>query len=84
MGVLPLTFETGTTLLSLGLTGTEIYSISGLDALAPGGRVMVRARHEAGHQTEFPAIVRLNSPVELEYLHHGGILPRVLRMFLAG
>jgi aconitate hydratase len=84
MGVLPLTFEAGTTLQGLGLNGTETYSISGLDQLVPGGRVTVRATNEAGNLTEFPAIVRLNSPVELEYLHHGGILPRVLRMFIAG
>jgi Aconitase A len=44
----------------------------------------VRARNESGQETVFQAVVRLNSPVELEYLKHGGILPRVLRKFLAG
>jgi aconitate hydratase len=67
---------------TLGLTGTEVYSISGVSTLIPGGRVLVTAQNEAGNQTRFPAIVRLNSPVEVEYLRYGGILPRVLRLFL--
>ena len=84
MGVLPLTFEPGQNRESLGLTGTETLAITGLaQGVVPGGRVTVQAVSDRGTIT-FQAVVRLNSPVEVEYLQHGGILPRVLRMFLAG
>ncbi len=83
MGVLPLAYETGTDRKSLGLTGRETFAITGIaSGLTPGGRVQVRATTEDGHVTTFPAVVRLNSPVELEYYRHGGILQRVLRQFL--
>ncbi len=85
MGVLPLGFVAGESREVLGLNGHEVYDISGIAAgLVPGGRVTVRARGEDGKTTAFEAVVRLNSPVEVEYLKHGGILPRVLRMFLRG
>ena len=68
---------------SLGLTGSEVYNLTGIAAgLVPGGRVTVKAVGDGGKETSFEAVVRLNSPVELEYLKHGGILPRVLRKFL--
>jgi aconitate hydratase len=83
MGVLPLSYLPGESREALGLTGSEVYDLSGIaSGLTPGGRVTMRAVGEDGKQTKFQAIVRLNSPVELEYLQHGGILPRVLRMFL--
>jgi aconitate hydratase len=83
MGVLPLAYEPGTTRQSLGLTGTETIGITGIaGGLAPGGRVTVTARDESGKETVFPAVVRLNSAVELDYYRHGGILQRVLRQFL--
>jgi aconitate hydratase len=83
MGVLPLAYEPGTDRKTLGLTGRETFSISGIaKGLAPGGRVTVTARDEAGQETAFPAVVRLNSAVELDYYRHGGILQRVLRQFL--
>ncbi len=82
MGVLPLAYEPGTTRASLGLTGRSRSRISGIaQGLAPGGRVTVTATSEDGKKTSFPAVVRLNSPVELDYYRHGGILQRVLRMF---
>ena len=85
MGVLPLQYETGTTRQTLGLTGRERYSISGIaKGLVPGRRVTVTATTEDGKQTVFPAIVRLNSEVELDYYRNGGILQRVLRMFVKG
>ncbi|HXE58359.1 MAG TPA: aconitate hydratase AcnA [Gemmatimonadales bacterium] len=85
MGILPLAYQPGTTRESLGLTGREVYDITGIaDGLEPGGTVTVRARGEDGREIVFPAVVRLNSQVELEYYRHGGILPRVLRMFLHG
>jgi aconitate hydratase len=83
MGVLPLAYEPGTDRKSLGLTGRETISISGIaKGLAPGGRVTVTARDESGKETVFPAVVRLNSAVELDYYRHGGILQRVLRQFM--
>ncbi|MGH7591951.1 MAG: aconitate hydratase, partial [Gemmatimonadales bacterium] len=81
MGVLPLTYEPGTTRATLGLTGRESYTISGIDKLVPAGTVTVTAKADDGKTTTFPAVVRLNSRVEQEYLEHGGILQRVLRMF---
>jgi aconitate hydratase len=85
MGVLPLAYPEGVTRATLGLTGRETISISGIArGLTPGGMVKVKALAEDGKETRFDAVVRLNSPVELEYLLHGGILPRVLRMFLKG
>ncbi|MBK9691927.1 MAG: aconitate hydratase AcnA [Gemmatimonadetes bacterium] len=82
MGVLPLQYEAGTTRQSLGLTGRETFSVTGIaQGLAPGGRVKVTAIAADGTVTTFPAIVRLNSQVELDYYRHGGILQRVLRMF---
>jgi aconitate hydratase len=80
MGVLPLTYVAGETRETLGLTGRETYTITGIaGGLTPGGRVRVRAEDEDGSVREFEAVARLNSPVELEYLRHGGILARVLR-----
>jgi len=82
MGVLPLGYEPGVTRQSLGLTGRETFSITGIaSGLTAGGRVSVTARDESGKETKFPAVVRLNSPVEVDYLRHGGILQRVLRQF---
>jgi aconitate hydratase len=82
MGVLPLQYVAGSTRQSLGLSGREFISISGIaNGLTPGGQVTVTATSEDGKVTTFPAIVRLNSNVELEYYRHGGILQRVLRMF---
>jgi aconitate hydratase len=85
MGVLPLAYQSGASREALGLTGREVFSITGIsEGLVPGGRVMVCARDETGKETVFEAVVRLNSQVEVEYLEHGGILPRVLRMFAKG
>jgi aconitate hydratase len=85
MGVLPLAYEPGSDRKSLGLTGLETFSITGIaSGLAPGGRVVVTATAEDGRVTRFPAVVRLNSRVELDYYRHGGILQRVLRQFLRG
>jgi aconitate hydratase A / 2-methylisocitrate dehydratase len=76
MGVLPLQFADGESPESLGLTGRETYSISGI-ANAEAHEVTVRA-----DEKEFRARVRLDTPREREYLRHGGILPYVLRRLL--
>ncbi|MEK6687601.1 MAG: aconitate hydratase AcnA [Gemmatimonadota bacterium] len=85
MGVLPLSYQPGVTQGSLGLTGRETFSITGIaGGVTPGGTVEVRATAEDGSVKSFQAVVRLNSPVEVEYYEHGGILSRVLRLFLDG
>jgi aconitate hydratase len=83
MGVLPLAFPAGETAASLGLTGQETFAITGIaSGLTPGGTVTVTAtKPESGKTISFAATVRLNSEIELEYLAHGGILQRVLRVF---
>jgi aconitate hydratase len=83
MGVLPLAYESGSDRTTLGLTGKETFDVGGIAAgLAPGGRVQVTATDATGKKTVFPAVVRLNSAVELDYYRHGGILQRVLRQFV--
>jgi aconitate hydratase len=85
MGVLPLAYLPGQTRDSLGLTGRETIAIHGIaDRLAPGAKLRVTATAEDGRVTEFEVIARLNSPVEVEYYRHGGILQRVLRQMAFG
>jgi aconitate hydratase len=84
MGVLPLNFQPGDTRESLGLDGSETFSITGLASLEPGGTVQVTATADDGTTSRFQAVVRLNSEVEIEYYRHGGILQRVLRQFSEG
>ncbi len=88
MGVLPLQFPDGESCSSLGLTGEETISVSGLaDAMAGGGsppkQVRVRAGREGGKPVEFDATVRIDTPREADYFRHGGILQYVLRNLLA-
>jgi aconitate hydratase len=89
MGVLPLQFADGESAQSLGLDGEETYAVSGLsDAIASGfarGReVTVRARARDGAEKAFAATVRIDTPQEILYYRHGGILPYVLRQLLVG
>jgi aconitate hydratase len=88
MGVLPLQFKPGQNAESIGLTGRETFDILGLaDAVASGfadGRTLtVRATSEDGATLEFQAIARIDTPQELQYYIHGGILQYVLRQLLA-
>jgi aconitate hydratase len=83
MGVLPLVFQPGQTALSLGLTGRETYDILGInDDIQPGAILTVRAAADAGAVTEFTALARLDTPVEVDYYKNGGILQTVLRNLL--
>ncbi|MCS7311993.1 MAG: aconitate hydratase AcnA [Acidobacteria bacterium] len=83
MGVLPLEFEPGQSRETLGLTGHEIYHIEGIaEGLQPRSRLRVRAVRPDGTAQTFTAIVRLDTPVEVTYYRHGGILPYVLREIL--
>ncbi len=84
MGVLPLQFEPGASAASLGLTGLEAYTLTGIaDGLKPRGTVAVRAAGADGRSVEFTAIVRIDTPEELVAFRHGGILPYVLRQLAA-
>lgn len=83
MGVLPLQYEKGITAESLGLSGNEVFTISGIaEDLKPLKTLNVLAKKEDGSEINFQAIARLDSKIEIEYYRHGGILQYVLRRFL--
>ena len=83
MGVLPLTFLTGESSDSLGLDGTESFNIPAHADLEPLATIQVTATKPSGEVTEFQAKVRLDTPVEVDYYRHGGILQAVLRKLAA-
>jgi len=83
MGVLPLEFLGGESAASLGLTGREVFSISGLDQ-GRAREVAVQARRDDGSSLGFRARVRIDTPKERDYFAHGGILHYVLRQLAAG
>ncbi len=86
MGVLPLQFPAGSTANSLGLTGTETFSISGVTKLNDGQTpktVQVTAVSDSGDKIVFEADVRIDTPGEADYFRHGGILQYVLRSLIA-
>jgi aconitate hydratase len=82
MGVMPLEFKAGETRESLGLTGHELFDIEGIASLAPGKSITVRAKSEDGKTKQFAVIARVDTPEEVSYYHHGGILQYVLRQML--
>ena len=87
MGVVPLQFPAGQSAESLGLDGTEIFSITGLTALNEGTTprtVTVRAEKADGSVISFDAVVRIDTPGEADYFRHGGILQYVLRSLARG
>jgi aconitate hydratase len=79
MGVLPLQLQAGDSAASLGLTGKETFSIAIDDHLTPGALVEVTALSESGEKKTFEAICRLDTPIDVDYYRHGGILAYVLR-----
>jgi len=83
MGVLPLTFVDGQTHASLGLDGSERFSIPITDDVQPLQRLTVTASHAQRGATTFEVDVRLDTPVEVEYYRNGGILHTVLRQMAA-
>jgi len=88
MGILPLQFETGQNVESLGLTGEETYDLTGLTALlmsgfASGKTLTVKATAANGTVKQFTTNVRIDTPQEIEYFQHGGILQYVLRQLAA-
>jgi aconitate hydratase len=87
MGVLPLEFAWGEGAAKLGLTGEEVYDILGLaegvaNGFAPGRQLTVKARRADGSARTFAATVRIDTPQEVQYYRHGGILQYVLRQLL--
>src|ERR1700692_2573540 len=81
MGVLPLEFKASQTRESLGLTGYEVFDIEGISSLSPKKLISVKASL-AGKETTFSAIARADTPEEVAYYRHGGILQYVLRQML--
>ena len=79
MGILPLVFPEGVSAKTLGLTGRESINIAIDESIEPNQLVKVTATTEDGKVTEFEAIARFDSDVEIDYYRHGGILPMVLR-----
>jgi aconitate hydratase len=83
MGVLPLQFKEGESRQSLGLTGLETFGVAGISAgLRPGQTLNVHGRRGDGSEFSFDVICRIDTPIEIEYYQHGGILPYVLRLLL--
>ncbi len=88
MGILPLQYLPGDNTAKLGLTGEEVYAVEGLPAaltkdFAGKREVTVKARTAGGQEKTFRARVRIDTPQEVLYYQHGGILPYVLRQLLA-
>jgi aconitate hydratase len=83
MGVLPLQYREGENAQNLGLTGREVFDISGIDGGA-AKLVTVTASPAAGTAMRFQARVRIDTPKERDYFRHGGILHYVLRQLAAG
>jgi len=82
MGVMPLEFKAGETRESLALSGHEIFDIEGIASLAPGKSISVRVKSEDGKVKKFSVVARVDTPEEVSYYHHGGILQYVLRQML--
>ncbi|TPW21668.1 MAG: aconitate hydratase 1 [Elusimicrobia bacterium] len=79
MGVLPLQFKDGESAKTLGLTGKETFDVTGVaGGVTPRMEVSVTATGEGGKKTAFKAVVRIDTPAEVEYYRYGGILPYVL------
>ncbi len=84
MGVLPLQFLDGVTAQSLGLDGSQTFSIGGLsDAIHPGQRLTLEIQSKDGEKRYVPVKLRIDTPIEIDYYRHGGILPFVLRQLVA-
>src|SRR5580693_607798 len=82
MGVLPLEYKAGENRETLGLTGQEVFEIEGVASLSPKKAISVRAVAGDGSAKAFTVIARVDTPEEVSYYHHGGILQYVLRQML--
>ncbi len=83
MGILPLEFMPGDNAGSLGLDGSETYDIDVDDSVRPRQSLTVTARRQDGSETRFQALVRIDTPVEVDYYRNGGILHTVLKEMAA-
>jgi aconitate hydratase len=84
MGVLPLQFAEGTSAQTLGLDGSETYAVTGLsDTIQPGQLVTLEITGKDGTRQSVPVKLRIDTPIEIDYYRHGGILPFVLRELMA-
>ena len=84
MGVLPLQFQGDDSVESLGITGNETYDISGLEAgIKPQQEVTLTIHREDGSSRNVQLLLRIDTPIEVDYYEHGGILPFVLRDLLS-
>jgi aconitate hydratase len=83
MGVLPCQFKEGTTAQSLKLDGSETYDLLGLDGqVQPQQDVTLVIHRKSGSHEEVPVTLRIDTPIEIDYYQHGGILPYVLRQLI--
>lgn len=84
MGVLPCQFEEGVSAQSLTLDGSEVFDIIGLEKpLKPRQSLTLLIRRVGGQTEEVPVTLRIDTPIEIEYYRHGGILPYMLRQLIA-
>ncbi|MFL6515206.1 MAG: aconitate hydratase [Chthoniobacterales bacterium] len=84
MGVLPLQFMEGNSVQSLGLDGSETFSVTGLsEKIQPGQQVTLEIQGANGERRSLPVKLRIDTPIEVDYYRHGGILPFVLRQLMA-
>jgi aconitate hydratase len=85
MGVLPCQFKEGTNADTLGLDGTQTFDLLGLEnGVRPLQDLTLVIKRASGKSEEVPVILRIDTPIEVDYYRHGGILPYVLRQLLAG
>ena len=84
MGVLPLQFAPGESAESLGLTGEEALTVSGLGDVRPRQELAVEVARKGGARASFKAVARLDTPVEINYYRNGGILQTVIRKMVGG
>src|SRR5690606_29572747 len=84
MGILPLEFKDGTSAQSLKLDGSEVFDFTGLDGgITPRQHVVMTVRRKNGSTESVPLTLRIDTPIEVDYYLHGGILPYVLRELIA-
>ena len=86
MGVLPLQFKDGQSVSTLGIDGTETFDLTGLEGgqVRPMQDVTLRINRADGTSEDTQVVLRIDTPIELEYYKGGGILPYVLRLLVAG
>ncbi len=84
MGVLPLQFLGSDSVQTLGITGNETFDLKGIeDDIKPQQEVTLVINRSNGQQQEVKVLLRIDTPIEVDYYKHGGILPFVLRQLLA-